>query len=71
MACAPVAQAVATAWLGPCSPWAMLTAPAAMLTRVLGTKKGLRRRSLPSACTHEPPEQRAGQGAAAVAAESS
>lgn len=50
MACAPVAQAVATAWLGPCSPCAMLTAPAAMLTSVLGTKKGLRRRTLPSAC---------------------
>ena len=49
MAWAPVAQAVATAWLGPRKPWAMLTAPAAMLTRVLGTKKGLSRRSLPSA----------------------
>lgn len=50
IACAPVAQAVATAWLGPCRPCAMLTAPAAMLTRVLGTKKGLSRRTLPSAC---------------------
>lgn len=53
MACAPVAQAVATAWLGPCRPCAMLTAPAAMLTSVLGTKNGLSRRSLPSACAYE------------------
>lgn len=35
----------------------MLTAPAAMLTSVLGTKKGLSRRSLPSACSNRGRQQ--------------
>ena len=47
LAAAPVVQAVLAVWLGPCRPWRMLTAPAAMFAKILGTKKGLMRRSLP------------------------
>ena len=41
MECAPVVQAVDTAWLGPSRPCCMLTIPAAMLTSSLGTTNGL------------------------------
>ena len=43
----PEAHAVATAWFIPVNPYAMLTCPAAMLHRILGTKNGDTRRSLP------------------------
>ena len=43
----PVVHAVLAVWLGPCRPYRMLTAPAAMLARIFGTKKGFMRRSLP------------------------
>jgi hypothetical protein len=48
MACAPVAHAVDTAWFIPLNPCAMLMCPAAMLHRILGTKNGDTRRSLPA-----------------------
>jgi len=41
MAWTPVAQAVDTEWFGPMSPYLMLMCPAAMFTRILGTKNGL------------------------------
>ena len=41
MLCDPAAQAVATEWTGPLRPYLIETFPAAMFTRILGTKYGL------------------------------
>ena len=44
MACAPVEQAVTTAWLGPFRPYLMLTCPLTKLISAPGIKKGDTRR---------------------------
>ena len=50
MACAPVEQAVTTAWFGPLKPWRIETWPEARLIRRPGMKNGLTRRG-PFSCS--------------------
>src|SRR6516164_8275912 len=52
-ACAPVAQAVTTEWLGPLKPYLIETCPEARLIRDIGMKNGLTRRGPRSFRTSE------------------